>query len=54
MKGFKHGKGVYIYENGDEYSGEWREGLKEGKGEFKYKYSSDSYLGDWVRNVKNG
>ena len=27
-----HGKGTITYENGDSYEGEWKEGLKEGKG----------------------
>jgi hypothetical protein len=32
--------------NGDIYTGEWKDGQKEGKGKYTYKYG-DSYSGYW-------
>ena len=28
--GKRHGKGTYLYENGDEFVGDWKNDLKEG------------------------
>ena len=33
----KHGKGKYTYPNGDIYQGQWNEGVRHGKGTYKYK-----------------
>ena len=30
--GKRHGKGVYLYPNGDMYDGEWRKSKRDGKG----------------------
>ena len=32
----KHGKGKYIYQNGDFYEGEWKNNKKHGEGMYKY------------------
>ncbi len=34
--GKRHGKGVYLYPNGDMYDGEWRKSRKYGKGVYIY------------------
>ena len=33
----KHGKGTYLYSNGDVYEGDWEENLRSGKGELNCK-----------------
>ena len=33
--GKKHGNGIYLYENGDVYDGEWKRGKKHGYGIYK-------------------
>lgn len=34
--GKRHGKGIYVYKNGDVYDGEWRKSKKYGKGVYTY------------------
>ena len=34
-EGFKHGKGLMKYKNGDEYDGEWFDGQLSGHGIYK-------------------
>lgn len=53
--------GRFCYYNGDEYDGEWKEDLKEGKGLFSgkcigvYKYNNgDKYEGDWKSGIVHG
>ncbi|RXQ95869.1 hypothetical protein EO244_06070 [Ancylomarina salipaludis] len=58
-KGYPDGKGTYIWENGDSYTGEWCKGLRSGEGEFHTKinnrdtlykglWKNDKYLGPKV------
>eukprot|EP01063_Lacrimia_lanifica_P029542 TRINITY_DN452_c1_g1_i1.p1 TRINITY_DN452_c1_g1~~TRINITY_DN452_c1_g1_i1.p1 ORF type:complete len:947 (+),score=508.19 TRINITY_DN452_c1_g1_i1:1721-4561(+) len=49
----KHGKGVYTYESGDRYSGEWRQGKKHGIGRYTFA-SGDEYHGQWTSDRING
>ena len=51
--------GYYKYDNNDEYSGEWKEDFKEGKGVYLYynekeKNEEEFYLGEWNKGEKNG
>ena len=39
-----HGKGVYNWANGEEYDGEWQNGVKDGYGMWRGIFG-DSYLG---------
>ena len=34
--GKRHGRGVYLYPNGDMYDGEWRKSRKYGRGVYRY------------------
>lgn len=34
--GKRHGRGLYVYTNGDMYDGEWRKSRKYGKGVYMY------------------
>ena len=34
--GQRHGRGLYLYPNGDMYDGEWRKSRKYGKGVYMY------------------
>jgi hypothetical protein len=42
----KHGEGTYIYDNGDEYNGNWKYGLYDGKGIMKW-VDGSSYEGQF-------
>ncbi len=42
----KHGKGTYIFSNGDRYEGEWVNDMKHGKGTFYYG-NGELYIGQW-------
>jgi hypothetical protein len=39
------------YQNGDIYEGEWKNGLKDGSGIYKY-YNGDKYSGCWNEDKK--
>ena len=49
----KHGKGVYYYNNGDKYEGDFNEGQAEGKGKYFYK-NGDRYEGDFKNDTAEG
>ena len=42
-----------IYENGDKYEGDWKNGLKEGKGVYYYK-NGNRYEGDYQNDKREG
>lgn len=49
----RHGFGKMIYKNGDEFMGEWKNGLRHGFGEYEYS-NGMVYEGEWVDNKKHG
>lgn len=50
-KGVRHT--VYSV-NGDEYTGEWLNNLKHGKGTYTWKHNKAIYDGDWAKGKRNG
>ena len=50
----KEGKGIFYYNNGDRYEGDWRNGNKEGKGIFYYFNSGDRMMGDYSKDKPIG
>ncbi|XP_013403272.1 MORN repeat-containing protein 3-like [Lingula anatina] len=50
-KGIRHT--VYSV-NGDEYTGEWLDNKKHGKGTYKWKSTGAIYDGDWKNGKRNG
>ncbi|KAH3884659.1 MORN repeat-containing protein 3-like [Dreissena polymorpha] len=50
-KGIRHT--VYSV-NGDQYTGEWLNNLKDGKGTYKWKETGAIYDGDWKKGNRNG
>ncbi len=42
-----NGKGRYLYKNGDRFEGTWREGKKNGRGEF-YGVDGRMIIGEWI------
>ena len=48
-----HGKGVYLYSDGDKYDGMWEEGARSGQGEYLYSDGS-RYSGQWRKGKYNG
>ena len=53
INGVAHGKGTFIYTNGDKYEGKWKNGKKEGKGISKY-INGDTYIGEYKDGKKEG
>lgn len=51
--GLKHGKGVYIWENGDRYEGDFAEDRPNGKGKYEFA-NGDSYEGEVKAGVVEG
>lgn len=47
--GLPHGKGKYVYKNGDTFKGSWKMGKKNGKGKFKYTLNNEkqTLIGYW-------
>lgn len=41
------------YKNGGEHEGEWKDGLRDGKGTMQYP-NGDKYEGDWKENKRDG
>jgi hypothetical protein len=49
----KHGKGKYIWENGDIYDGDWKDNLMAGQGKFIYA-NGDIHEGKWQNSLPSG
>ncbi|KAM0719168.1 hypothetical protein Q7P37_005073 [Cladosporium fusiforme] len=49
-----HGQGHMIHTNGDEYKGEFVDGLPSGKGTMTYATSGNIYTGDWLEGKHHG
>lgn len=47
------GKGYAVYPNGDQYNGDYVDGIRQGKGKYIYA-NGDKYEGDFVNNKKHG
>ncbi len=50
----KKGDGKMIYNNGEEYKGNWINDKRKGKGIMKYNYGNEIYDGKWKNDMKNG
>jgi hypothetical protein len=48
MNNRKHGEGECKWLNGEEYLGEWKNGLRHGQGCWSSKHGSQSYSGEWL------
>jgi len=48
------GSGRYDFANGDFYDGEWKSGLRHGKGTYVWKELNEKYFGDWAGGLKEG
>lgn len=48
-----NGHGTMLYENGDKYTGEWKNGKREGYGIFRFA-NGDAYAGGWQNDKKEG
>ena len=51
--GNREGKGIMNYHNGDSYSGEWKNDMKNGNGRMSY-FNVDFYNGYWKNDKKEG
>ncbi len=54
VDGIRDGFCKYTYQNGDVYEGYWKNGVKEGKGFYKYLRSGDFFEGIFENNKKSG
>lgn len=53
VEGISHGKGIYIWTDGERYEGDFVNGQLTGKGVFFYK-NGERYEGDFVNGCKEG
>ena len=49
----ENGFGTYVFQGGGTYTGDWKNGKREGKGTFTWT-KGDVYIGDWVANAETG
>ncbi|KAI8799720.1 hypothetical protein BJ742DRAFT_117712 [Cladochytrium replicatum] len=54
LDGKKHGQGVMCYASGNEYSGDWKENVKEGWGRMFWRDRHEEYEGEWKEGQPNG
>ncbi|KAK1938036.1 Radial spoke head 10 B [Phytophthora citrophthora] len=54
LRGFKHGHGTWQTRSGDQYDGELRQGLYDGKGVCVDGASGEVYDGEFVRGLRHG
>lgn len=49
VKGYPEGQGIYMWKSGAKYTGEWKKGMRHGKGRYEFTYhDKDSILiGEW-------
>lgn len=50
---WKEGKGIYLYADGDEYNGEWKNDLQNGKGIYKFS-NGDRYEVNYLDGERTG
>jgi len=48
------GKATAFYTNGDKYEGDFLDGIRQGRGIYRYDVNGNNYEGDWVENAKHG
>ena len=48
------GNGKYVFKTGDFYIGQFKNGLREGKGTQYYKNEKIQYKGNWKNDMRNG
>lgn len=49
-EGMRHGFGVFYYQDGGMYEGEWRFNKMQGKGKLYYQSGKLAYEGDWAND----
>lgn len=54
LNGKANGYGIHIYPDGSFYSGEFKDGVYNGKGKFLYKLNKMTYEGEWRDGKPNG
>ena len=54
FEGRIEGYGIMKYANGDIYEGNWKRGLRHGKGKMEMFNSDKTYIGKWRGDVQHG
>ncbi|EFC40616.1 predicted protein [Naegleria gruberi] len=49
-----NGQGTFVFCNGDMYSGEWKDGVANGKGLYTWKVTDDRYMGEFLNMKRHG
>jgi len=52
-EGYREGRGIFIWSDGDTYDGEWKDDKLHGKGIYKWK-NGTTYDGEWEDDKRNG
>ena len=52
--GWRHGKGTYLYNNGDVYSGDWVFNVRTGWGVYMKADNGEKYEGQWRNGLRHG
>jgi hypothetical protein len=52
-RGERHGFGIFVADNGNEYEGDWKNDKREGHGKAKYN-TGDVYIGSWKKCKRHG
>ena len=52
-RGERHGHGLFVADNGNEYEGEWKNDKRDGSGKATYN-TGDIYIGNWKNCKRNG
>ena len=53
LYGYRKGKKILYYNDGDRYEGDFKNNIREGKG-IMYYNSGDKYEGDWKNDISEG
>ena len=53
INGLPNGQGKFIWDNGDNFTGNFEEGKMSGQGRYKWK-NGNHYNGQWVENKMSG
>lgn len=54
VEGMRHGQGVFYYQDGGMYEGEWRLNKMQGRGKLFYQSGKLAYEGDWANDQFSG
>jgi hypothetical protein len=54
VEGMRHGQGIFYYQDGGMYEGEWRFNKMQGRGKLFYQSGKLAYEGEWANDQFSG